>query len=88
MENSYLILSGNALAEMRLRIEGMVLLYEEDALILLDLAAEKKLYYAAGALDAIASAMYDLRKQIVDLQAAYREEVSRQATADDRSGVR
>ena len=82
MENSYLILSGNALAEMRLRIEGMVLLYEEDALILLDLAAEKKLYYAAGALDAIATALYDVRKQIVDLQAAYKEEVLR-GRADD-----
>ena len=82
MENSYLILSGNALAEMRLRIEGMVLLYEEDALILLDLAAEKKLYYAAGALDAIATALYDVRKRIVDLQAAYKEEVLR-GRADD-----
>ena len=82
MENSYLILSGNALAEMRLRIEGMVLLYEADALILLDLAAEKKLYYAAGALDAIATALYDVRKQIVDLQAAYKEEVLR-GRADD-----
>ena len=82
MENSYLILSGNALAEMRLRIEGMVLLYEENALILLDLAAEKKLYYAAGALDAIATALYDVRKQIVDLQAAYKEEVLR-GRADD-----
>ena len=82
MENSYLILSGNALAEIRLRIEGMVLLYEEDALILLDLAAEKKLYYAAGALDAIATALYDVRKQIVDLQAAYKEEVLR-GRADD-----
>ena len=83
MENSYLILSGNALAEMRLRIEGMVLLYEEDALILLDLAAEKKLYYAAGALDAIATALYDVRKQIVDLQAAYKEEVLRGRAGDN-----
>ena len=73
MENSYLVLSGNALAEMRLRIEDMILLYEEDTLILHDLAAEKKMYHAAGALDAIATAMYDLRKQIVDLQAAFRK---------------
>ena len=87
MENSYLVLSGNALAEMRLRIEGMILLYEEDMLVLHDLAAEKKMYHAAGALDAIATALYDMRKQIVDLHAAYREEVARQATADDRSGV-
>ena len=88
MENSYLILSGNALAEMRLRIEGMILLYEEDTLVLHDLAAERKLYHAAGALEAIATALYDMRKQIIDLQAAYREEIARQATADDRSGAR
>ena len=43
MENNYLALSGNALAEMRLRIEGMILLYEEDAFVLHDLAAERKL---------------------------------------------
>ena len=78
MESNSLIVSGNTLAEMRMRIEGMILLYEEDTLILHDLAAEKKLYHAAGALDAIATAMYDLRKQIVDLQAAYRNEVLRE----------
>lgn len=79
MESNDLIMSGNALAEMRMRIEGMVLLYEEDTLILLNLAAEKKLYHAASALDAIVTAMYDLRKQIVDLQATYRNEVALQA---------
>ena len=79
MESNYLIVSGNALAEMRMRIEGMILLYEEETLILLDLAAEKKLYHAAGALDAIATALYDMRKQIVDLQAAYRNEIASQA---------
>ena len=75
--SDYLKESGSILAEMRLRIEGMILLYEEDTLVLLDLAAEKKLYHAAGALDAIAAALYDMRKQIVDLQAAYRKEVDR-----------
>jgi len=83
MESNYLIVSGNALAEMRMQIEGMILLYEEDTLILLDLAAEKKLYYAAGALDAIATALYDMRKQIVDLQAAYRKEVLRESADDN-----
>ena len=87
MKSNYLIISGNALAEMRLRIEGMILLYEEDTLVLLDLAAEKRLYHAADTLEAIATALYDLRKQISDLQAAYREEVARQATADDLSDV-
>ena len=82
MESNYLIVSGNTLAEMRMRIEGMILLYEEDTLILHDLAAKKRLYHAAGALDAIATAMYDLRKQIVDLQAAYRNEVLREYTDD------
>ena len=62
MESNYLIMSGNALAEMRMRIESMILLYEEDALVLLELAAEQKLYHAAGALDAIASAARERRR--------------------------
>ena len=70
--SDYLKESGSILAEMRLRIEGMILLYEEDMHVLLDLAAEKRLYHSAGAFDAIAAAMYDMRKQIVDLQTAYR----------------
>lgn len=87
MMQDYLKESGSILADMRLRIEGIILLYEEDTLVLLDLAAEKRLYHAAGALDAIATALYDMRTQIIDLQAAYREEVARQATADDLSDV-
>ena len=75
MNREYLKESGIILADMRLRIEGIILLYEEDMLVLLDLAAEKRLYHAAGALDAIATALYDMRKQIIDLQAAYRKEV-------------
>lgn len=74
--SDYLKESGSILAEMRLHIEGMILLYEEDTLVLLDLATEKKLYHEAGALDAIATALYDMRKQIIDLQAAYRKEVA------------
>ena len=73
--SDYLKESSGILAEMRLCIEGMILPYEEDTLVLLDLAAEKRLYHAAGALDAIATALYDMRKQIIDLQAAYRKEV-------------
>ena len=73
--SDYLKESGSILAEMRLRIEGMILIYEEDTLVLLDLAAEKKVYHAIGAFDAIATALYEMRKQIVNLQAAYRSAV-------------
>ena len=79
MESNYLIVSCNVLAEMRMRIEGMILLYEEDTLVLHDLAAKRKLYHAVGALDAIATVLYDMRKQIIDLQAAYRKEVALQS---------
>ena len=73
--SDYLKESGSILAEMRLRIEGIILLYEEDTLVLHDLAAEKRLYHAAGALDAIATALYDMRQQIIQLQAAYRNAI-------------
>lgn len=79
MENEYLIAFGNALAEMRLLIEGTIVLYEEDLVLLHELAANRGLYSAASALDAIGTALYDMRTQIAALQAAYREEVACQA---------
>ena len=75
MNQEYLRESGIILADVRLRIEGIILLYEEDALVLLDLAAEKKPYHATGALDVIAVTLYDMRKQIIALQTAYRNAV-------------
>jgi len=72
MENEHMIASGNALAEMRLLIEGAVVLYEEDLVLLHEFAAKQGLHSAASALDAIGTALYDMRTQIIALQAAYR----------------
>ena len=84
MEDNYLWISGHVLAQMRLLIEGAIVLYEDEASTLLHLAAKHKEYSASGAFDTIGTAIYDMREHIVDLQAAHTKEVLRKC-ADDQS---
>ena len=83
MEDNYLWISGHVLAQMRLLIEGAIVLYEDEASTLLHLAAKHKEYSASGALDTIGTAIYDMREHIVDLQAAHTKEVLRECADDD-----
>ena len=78
MEDNYLWISGHALAQMRLLIEGAIVLFEDEASTLLHLAAKHKEYSASGAFDTIGTAIYDMREHIVDLQAAHTKEVLRE----------
>ena len=84
MEDSFLWISGNTLAQMRLLIEGTIVLFEDEASTLLHLAAKHKEYSASGAFDTIGTAIYDMREHIIDLQAAHTKEVLREC-ADDQS---
>ena len=84
MEDNYLWISGHVLAQMRLLIEGAIVLFEDEASVLLRLATKHKKYGASGAFDTIGTAIYDMRKHICDLQAAHTREVLREyAEADD-----
>ena len=83
MEDNYLWISGHALAQMRLLIEGTIVLFENEASTLLHLAAKHKEYSASGAFDTIGTAIYDMREHIVDLQAAHTREVLRECADDD-----
>ena len=83
MEDNYLWISGHALAQMRLLIEGTIVLFENEASTLLHLAAQHNEYSASGVFDTIGTAIYDMREHIVDLQAAHTKEVLRECADND-----
>ena len=76
--NNYLWNTGNTVSEMRLLIEGAVVLFEEDALPLTKLAHTNGEHQAAVAFDTIGAALYNLRKYICELQQEHTAEVNRQ----------
>ena len=74
MEEHYMDISTNLLHDIRLRIEGAVVLYENDALPLRRLAVANDMPVAAGSYDTIGSALYDLRQDIQNLYEAHMKE--------------
>ena len=78
MNKDYLWITGNAFSQMRLLLEGAIVLYAGDALPLDQLAKRADLPEAKDAFNTIGKALYDLRQHVVDLETACREEVLRQ----------
>ena len=85
MEESYLWKSGMAQYEMRLLIEGALVLYEDEASSLLRLAMKHEEYDAADAFEAIGSALNALREHVRDLQKAHRAEVLREVDTAEQA---
>ena len=81
MEESYLWKSGIAQYEMRLLLEGALVLYEDGASTLLRLAMKNEQYEAADALEAHGFALSALREHVCELQEAHRVEAMREAEA-------
>ena len=79
MEEFYIDIAANLLCNMRVRIEGIVELYEDNSAPLQRLAETNGMLTAAAAFDAIGSALYDLRQDIRNLHAAHIKECVRQA---------
>lgn len=77
--NTYLWNTGNALSELRLIVEGAIVLYEDDALPLIRLANKHGENTAACAFDTIGAALYELRKIICAMQQEHMAEVIRQS---------
>ena len=77
MEEAYMDVATNLLHDIRLRIEGAVVLYEIDALPLRRLGIENDMPVSAGAYDTIGSALYDLRQDIQKLYEAHMTEIDR-----------
>ena len=80
--NNYLWNMGNTVSEMRLLIEGAVVLFEEDALPLTKLAHTNGEHQAVVAFDTIGAALYNLRKYICELQQEHTAEVNRQCESE------
>lgn len=78
--NTYLWNTGNALSELRLIVEGAIVLYEDDALPLTRLANKHGENTAACAFDTIGAALYELRKIICTMQQDHMTEVLRQSS--------
>lgn len=83
MKGEYLWNTGNQLASIRLLVEGAAILYELDAGSLVRLAMENNLLAAANALEAIGTAIYDLRKHIQEMHEEHIKEVIRMMAAED-----
>ena len=71
VEEDYLWVTGNAFSEMRLLIEGAIVLYESDAGDLCGLTIKTDMPKARYALNDIGTALYDLREKIRDMQTEY-----------------
>ena len=85
MKGEYMWETGNDLDEMRLIVEGTVVLFEEDALPLNKLAHDHKELKASNAFNTIGEALYTLRKHIRTLHEAHIKEVARQLAEDDEA---
>ena len=79
VEEDYLWVTGNAFSEMRLLIEGAIVLYEGDASDLYGLTIKADMPEARYALNDIGTALYDFRRQIIMLQEEHRKETQRQS---------
>jgi len=70
MKKDFLWETGNAFSEMRLLVEGAIVLYENDAQTLAKLARDTRQQQAFIALDAIGKALYNMRQHIQEVQKA------------------
>ena len=78
MNEDYLDFTTDAFCGMRLMIEGAIVLYEGDALPLDTLTKEANLHEARAAFNTLGKALYDLRQQVKELEAASHQEGERQ----------
>ena len=78
VEEDYLWVTGNAFSEMRLLIEGAILIFEEDAGPLFRLARDAEQHEAMSAMNDIGTALYELRRHIEALENEHHLEDLRQ----------
>lgn len=74
----YLFDTGLSLQEMRLLVEGAILIYVDETSDLLFLARSHDQHALAEAYSTVGCALYNLRDLICDLQTGYIEECKRQ----------
>ena len=77
MDEFYMDFATNLLHDIRLRVEGAVILFERDAIPLRRLGVENDMPVAVGVYDTIGLALYDLREDIQELYDAHMKEANR-----------
>ena len=83
MEDDFMWVTGDAFSEMRILVEGALVLFENDTAPLTRLCAESNEHAARSALNDIGGALYDLRRIIKRLQEAHWKEDARLQTTSD-----
>ena len=73
-EDDFMCVTQNAFSEMRLLVEGAIVMYEEDASVLCSLARDAEKHEALSAMNDIGTALYEFRRHVKQLQEAHRKE--------------
>ena len=73
-EDDFMCVTQSVFSEMRLLVEGAIVVYEDDAGVLCNLARDVKKYDALRALNDIGTALYEFRRHLKQLQEAHRKE--------------
>ena len=73
-EDDFMCVTQSAFSEMRLLVEGAIVVYEDDAGVLCNLAREAEKYDALRALNDVGTALYEFRRHLKKLQEAHRKE--------------
>ena len=73
-EDDFMCVTQSAFSEMRLLVEGAIVVNEDDAGILCNLARDAEKYDALRALNDVGTALYEFRRHLKQLQEAHRKE--------------
>ena len=79
MMSDYVSKTSDICCDMRLVVEGAIVLYEEDGAPLYSLALKAEKPQAAAAFDIIGRALFSLRQSVMTLDEACRQEILRKA---------
>ena len=77
--NDYVSKTNDILCEMRLVIEGAIVLYEDETTPLYNMALKAEMNEAAAAFDIIGRALFSLRQNIITMDEACRQEALKKA---------
>ena len=81
MPEDFVSTAGDMFSDMRLLIEGAIVLFENDASSIMQLTRGKELYRAQYAFNTIGAALYQLREKMNVLEWEHFQEATRQLEA-------
>ena len=84
-DDDFLCVTGDHFSEMRLLVEGAIVVYEDDAGELYKLARDAEKNEAQLALNDIGTALYAFRNHIRELQAAHHKAAKQELEQDEEA---